>query len=359
MKISFTCNNIGTGGAERVICSLANKMAEEGIDVQITCYEKLPSFYYDLHPRVQIKELDPLINKRRGFIKRKLAGLINVIRLYKSLRKSDRVVSFYTRQNCYSIIVCKILRIPIICAERDHFFMSDSKINHIMRKLCYPMATGFIHQTSMVRDYLRSHEGVKCNDVIIPNPLWIKDFPPRTPQRGKIIAVGRICNQKNYEGMLRAFSLVYKIKRNVSLHIYGHGDSSALQDYAKILGIEQNVFFEGKSENIIDCYKTAEIFVMSSHGEGYPNALMEAMAMGVPSVSYDCPAGGPHDMIEDGINGFLIAHEDEKMLATCIAKLLDNHELQTQFSKNAINLRVTNEFEQIYKQYLDYIISCH
>lgn len=359
MKISFTCNNIGTGGAERVICNLANKMGEEGYSVQITCYEKLPSFYYELHPNVSINELDPDINNRNSFVKRKTAGFINFVRLYKALKDSDRVVSFYTRQNCYSILVCKLLNIPIICAERDHFFMYDSKVNHIMRRLFYPMADGFIHQTNMVRDYLRKNEGVKSVDVVIPNPLWMKTFPDRTPQEGRIIAVGRLAEQKNYEGMLRAFSYIAKRNQNCSLHIYGSGDAMTLREYANGLGVGDLVFFEGNSENITECYKNAEVFIMSSHGEGYPNALMEALAMGVPSVSYDCPAGGPSDMIQDGINGFLVNHEDEKMLADRVCQLLDDSDLRERFSQNAISIRKDNFFDTIYKRYMDFILSCH
>ena len=238
--------------------------------------------------------------------------------------------------------------------------MSDSKMNHIMRKVFYPLADGFIHQTHMVRDYLRMHEGVRCKDVVIPNPLWIKEYPERHPIGGRIIAVGRLADQKNYEGMLRAFSIVLRECPDATLHIYCLAFVE-VPPYPKSASSVKDIphrNFEGNSKNIIKCYQLAEVFVMSSHGEGYPNALMESLAMGVPSVSYDCPAGGPKDMIKDGINGYLIKQDDEDLLASRIIELLKNPEKRQFFSENAKKIRMTNQFDLIYDKYMDFINSC-
>ncbi|EPB8163298.1 glycosyltransferase [Clostridium perfringens] len=359
MIISFTCNNIGTGGAERVVCNLANQMARDGHKVRIICYEKLPSFYYALEDNVCIVELDPLINRRKKRWQRKVAGIINLKRLFDAVKGSDRVVSFYTRQNCYSILVCKLQRIPVICAERDHFFMSDGKINHRMRRLFYPHSDGFIHQTNMAREFLRNNEGVKCRDIVIPNPLWINDFPNREPVKGRVIAVGRLANQKNYEGMIRAFAIVVKKCPEAKLYIYGDGDlKKELLELVKNFHIDKSVVFAGITKNIVSAHKYADIYVMFSHGEGYPNALMEALAMGVPSISSDCPVGGPRDMISGGENGFLVPCGDEAALASRIIDLLESNELKEKFSKSAISIRESNRFDIIYNRYMEYIISC-
>lgn len=358
MVISFTCNNIGTGGAERVITSIANQMALDGHIVRIICYKKLESFYYELEAGVSIIELDPLINKRKSAISRKLAGIINLIKLYDAIKGSDRVVSFYTRQNCYSILMCKLRGIPIVCAERDHFFMNDGKVNHLMRRVFYPMADGFVHQTKMAQQYLRENEGVSCKDIVIPNPLWITDFSDRIPVDGRVIAVGRLANQKNYEGMIRAFKKVVERVPYATLHIFGDGDQTEYQKLITEKGLDNNVILEGLNKNIIGEYAKADIFIMFSHGEGYPNALMEALAMGVPCVSSDCPVGGPRDMIVNGINGFLVEHENEDELSNRIAQLLQSKELKETFSNNAIEIRESNRFATIYKRYMDFIVSC-
>ncbi|HEL1973671.1 TPA: glycosyltransferase [Streptococcus suis] len=356
MMITFTVNNIGTGGAERVVCNIANQMAKEGHIVRIVCYEKLQSFYYELEERVSIIELDPMINRRDKRWKRKLAGIFNLWRLFKAVEGSDCVVSFYSRQNCYSILVCKLRGIPIICSERDHFFLSDGKINYILRKLFYPHADGFIHQTQMVREYLRENAGVVCEDTVIPNPLWINTYPQREPVKGRIVAVGRLAEQKNYEGMLRAFKFVFEKYPHSRLYIYGAGDKSDLEILSRDLGMSEGVYFAGMTKDVIEAYRRADIFVMFSHGEGYPNALMEALAIGVPSISSDCPVGGPKDMITDGNNGFLVPCGDEKALADRLCILMTNQKLRDKFSANSIQIRETNRFELIYNLYLDYIL---
>ena len=220
MKISFTCNNIGTGGAERVICNISKRLAKDGHSVKIICYKKLDTFYYPIEKGVSIVELDHKINDRKSFVFRKFAGIFNFIKLFNAIKGSDRLISFYSRQNCYSIIACKLRKIPIICSERDSMFMNDSKINHILRKIFYPHSNGFIHQTSMARELLRANEGVKCDDIVIPNPLWIKEYPKRSPIKGNIVCVGRLDDQKNYFEILDAFKLVCDQNDYATLHLY-------------------------------------------------------------------------------------------------------------------------------------------
>lgn len=248
--------------------------------------------------------------------------------------------------------------IPVICAERDHFFMRDGIANHIMRKLIYPHADGFIHQTQMAREWLREKEGVRCKDVIIPNPLWINEFPERKPIYGRVVAIGRLAEQKNYEKMIRSFALVHKQCKDATLHIYGDGPlKTKLESLIINLDLTNSVFLEGITKNIIQVYRQAAIFVMFSQGEGYPNALMEALAMGVPAISSDCPVGGPRDMIRDGENGFLVACDNEEELADRIITLLQEPELCLKFSNNAISIRESNRFDIIYNRIMDYIRS--
>lgn len=356
MLISFTCNNVGTGGAERVICNLANRMAKDGHIVHIICYKKFDSFYYELEKNVSILELDPLINNRKLWIQRKLSGIINLFRLYHAIKGSDKIISFYTRQNCYSILMGHLRKIPVICAERDHFFLNDGKINHKLRNMLYPHADGFIHQTNMAQEWLRKNEGVQCDDIVIPNPLWIDDFPNREPIPGKIVAVGRLEKQKNYEEMIDAFYLVNQKRKEATLHIFGEGscrEELALQIDA--LGLRDVVFLEGMTKNVVEVYRQADIFVMFSHGEGYPNALMEALAMGVPSVSSDCPVGGPRDMIQNGKNGFLVPCSDKHAFSEKIIELLDNPDLRSAFSANSLSIRDSNCFESIYEKIMEYV----
>lgn len=358
MKITFTCNKLGNGGAERVISNISNQMIKDGHDVRIVCLEKFDDFYYPLDEKTEIAELDKKISGRKNWFRRKFAGIINFIRLNKAIKGSDIVISFYTRQNCYSILACKIHKIPIICAERDHFFMYDGRVNRILRRICYPLADGFIHQTKMAQEYLRENCGIKCRDIVSPNPLWITDFSERKPERGFVTALGRLAEQKNYPEMIDAFALVHKQLPYAKLHIYGYGkgtEREQLTEQIKELGLENTVILEGLSNNVGEVLSKSEVFVMFSHGEGYPNALMEALAYGVPAVSSDCPVGGPRDMIDDGINGFLVPCGDKAMLAERIIELLKDEEKRNVFSSNAVKIRQTNNFMKIYDGWMKYI----
>lgn len=356
MKIAFTCNKLGNGGAERVISNISNQMTKDGHTVRIICLEKFEDFYYPLEEKIEIVELDKKISFRKRWINRKLAGIRNFIRLNNAIKGEDIIISFYTRQNCYSIIASKLNRIPIICAERDHFFMEDGFVNKILRRIFYPLADGFIHQTNMMRSYLHDVCKVQCDDVVLPNPLWIDTYIDRKPQTGYVSAVGRLAEQKNYSGMINAFALVNKMNSCAKLHIWGEGcDKEKLQKQIDDLNLHDIVILEGLTKNIPEILARSEVFVMFSHGEGYPNALMEALACGTPSISADCPVGGPRDMIVDGENGFLVPCNDEKLLAERILLLLDNVQLREKFSEKSIKIREDNNFQQIYGKWMEYI----
>ncbi|WP_048766257.1 glycosyltransferase [Streptococcus cristatus] len=357
MRITFTCNNLNNGGAERVICNLANQMVKDGFDVRIICLKVMPSFYYPLDDKVEVIEIDKKNTTRKSFVKRKIIGILNLYKLIQSIKGSTCVISFYSRQNCYSILACRLLNIKIICSERDHFFLNDGKVNEILRRIFYPLSDGFIHQTNWAQCYLRQHCNIRCRDVVIHNPLWITEFPERTPQKGYILSVGRLDKQKNYSGLINAFAEVHKVLPYTSLHIFGEGPlKEQLKKQCLDLGIQDSVVFEGISKNIVKEYVKADIFTLFSHGEGYPNVLLEALALGVPSIASDSPVGGPREMIENNVNGLLIPCSDEKTLADSILYLLQNDERKNRFSSKSISIRETNEFKKIYNQIMDYIL---
>lgn len=357
MRIAFTCNKLNNGGAERVICNIANRMVQDGHEVKIICLCKTDSFYYYLDDAIAVVELDKSANNLdKSFLSRKIDGLKNLNRLKNAITGSDIVISFYTRQNCYSIFVCKLLNIPIICAERDHFFLQDGRINQILRNVFYPLADGFIHQTSMMRTELRNKSGVRCKDVVIPNPLWMTDFPPRNPIEGYVAAVGRLEDQKNYIEMIRAFAMAHEKAERLSLHIFGAGPMRKdIENFVESIGLQKVIILEGITKDIRTVFEKSDIYVLFSKGEGYPNALMEALACGVPSISSACPVGGPEDMINDGVNGILVPTNDVTALSDAIIKLVNDDQMKKKFSEESTVIRTTNEFTRIYRQWMNYI----
>jgi len=357
-KVAFTCNRLGAGGAERVITNLSNCLAKDGIKVYIICLDILSGFYYHIEHGVEIIQLDENQSDHKSWLSRKTNGLVNLYRLFSVFKKirPDVVVSFYSKQNCYSILCSRLLRIPVICSERDHFFLTDSKANHIFRKMFYKHANGFIHQTQWAKEYLEWTYSTPVDSIVLQNPIWLSDFPERKPVDGSLIAVGRLAKQKNYIGMIKAFSKVHDYYPHATLSIYGEGSQRGeLQQLINQLKMADNVFLKGQTNNVSECYAKADIFVMFSFGEGYPNALLEALACGVPAISSNCPIGGPASMIRQGENGVLVETDNEDELSQKLIELLGNPELKLHLSDAAREIRKQNSMNVIYSKFYGYI----
>lgn len=363
-KVFFTCNRLGCGGAERVICTLCNELAKNGVLCSIVCLDILEGFYYTTNDGVDIIQLDKNISKRQSWISRKFCGLLNLYRLYRLLKtkRPDVVCSFYSKQNCYSILCTKLLHIPVICAERDHLFLTDGRVSHFLRLIFYKHADGFIHQTEWVKEYLEEKYKVTSDSLVLPNPLWINSFPDRKPIKGNLIAVGRLYEQKNYLGLIRAFLKAHSlVKSNITLSIYGEGPSR--NEIEQLISDEEAqyiVMLKGRTDDVLTEYGKAEMFILFSHGEGYPNVLLEAMSCGVPCISSDCPIGGPAAMINNGVNGILVDSENEEELAQAIVNLHEDDDMQNKFSHKAIEIRKSNSLDVIFPlfyNYLQYIVA--
>ena len=220
----------------------------------------------------------------------------------------------------------------------------------------YPQANGFVFQTKEAQNYFK--DSIKNNSVIIPNPIS-DDFLNETYEpirRKEIVAIGRLNPQKNHKLLINAFKLVHQKFPDYILKIYGKGilqEELSLQ--IKELYLEEAVFLMGEVEHVNQILKGAGMFVLSSNSEGMPNALMEAMAMGLPVVSTDCPCGGPRFLIQDGVNGFLTDVGNIQALANKIIILLENPQLAERFALNAMNIIEHIKPERVYNQWRDYI----
>ncbi|OQA49173.1 MAG: GalNAc-alpha-(1-_4)-GalNAc-alpha-(1-_3)-diNAcBac-PP-undecaprenol alpha-1,4-N-acetyl-D-galactosaminyltransferase [Bacteroidetes bacterium ADurb.Bin302] len=359
-KVFFTCNRLGYGGAERVICSLCNEMANYDIKSSIVCLDVIDGFHYKLNNNVTVVELNKSVGKRSSWFSRKLWGFIYLARLFSLFKKErpDIVCSFYSKQNCYSILCAKLLRIPVVCSERDSLFLNDGKVNHLLRSIFYKYADGFIHQTKWSKEYLEYHYKTNKDSIVLSNPLWIKSFPERKPLAGYIIAVGRLTEQqKNFKGLIRGFIKASQILNSkIQLSIFGEGPSkNELESFIVEQGAQDIVFLKGQIDNVLEEYSKAEMFVLFSHGEGYPNVLLEAMACGVPCISSDCPIGGPASMIENGENGILVENENEDDLTQAIVNLHNDEALRKKLSEKAIEIRANNSMDIIYKAFYQYM----
>lgn len=254
-------------------------------------------------------------------------ALIRLVTLRRTIRKlkPDVIVSFLTNVNIAALVATVGLDVPVIVSERS--FPPRQKLSmywRILRRVSYWRAAAVVAQTDGVSRWLqRKCPGIKT--VIIPNPvvLPVQDGEPRLAPdiflaRGRrmILSVGRCVPEKGFDRLIEAFAQIAPELTDCDLVILGEGpERPSLERLCEVYGIANRVHFPGHVGNVGDWYAEASVFVMTSHFEGFPNALLECMAHGVPAVSVACDTG-PEDIVRDGIDGFLIANDSD---ATAIA----------------------------------------
>jgi len=319
-------STFGSGGAERVITIIANHWAAN--DQQVTLITLVPTktHHYALHAQVKRTELDLLGNSRNTVTAvwnnaQRLKWLRNAIRA----STPDVVISFIDTTNVLTLLACVGLRIPVIVSERSHpdYHPIGSAWTRL-RSLVYRHADGIVVQSHGLRDWARGF--VKDDAVhIIPNPVKpvLNGYPSHRQGSGRtIVAMGRLASEKRFDLLLRAFCQCAKAHADWSLILIGEGEERrSLETLTRELGLEDRVKFPGLVPDPTSILHGADVFVLSSSYEGFPNALLEAMACGLAVISTDC-GSGPREIIRNGVNGLLVAPNDGDALAEAMDRLM-------------------------------------
>lgn len=201
-------------------------------------------------------------------------------------------------------------------------------------------------------NYKSFHPAVTIIANLTPLPLRMDTGVSKTSKN--IVSIGRLTYQKGYDLLIDAWSLVESKYPNWSLHIYGEGeDRDKLEKMITDKSLE-NVALKGLTSKIQAVYDNAAFYVMSSRFEGLPVVLIEAQSRGLPIVSFDCPSG-PAEIIENGVNGYLVQNADIKALANRISYLIDNKQIRQDFSNTALMSAKRFDPEVIIKQWVDLI----
>lgn len=238
--------------------------------------------------------------------------------------------------NFRSIIASILTKTKVIISVRN---MPEKEymgfLGKIISKYILPVADGCVFQTAEAAKYFKKR--LRKKSTIIPNPVDKKFFEiERDSKFGQIITVGRLTEQKNQKLLIDAFKKVHNRYDNIRLLICGDGEKKIqLEKYIKKNDLEDCIRLCGNVENIEEYLQKAFLFVLPSDYEGMPNALMEAMAVGLPVISTNCPCGGPRGLINNRVNGVLIPVRDEDLLCAAIINLLENPELANFLGKNA------------------------
>jgi len=353
MKITIFISALSGGGAERVACNLANHLRMFGHEIELlTMMEKSPAELLVegvVHtPLLTINEKShPLINN----IKR-------IYRLRKHMKKpnTDAYIVMLPITIELMLRLSRLTQAPIIMSERADPKRYSVRTQRKLRRLV-SRASGVIFQTDEICAWYQSYmDDVK--GVVIPNainPVFIRT--PYTGERKKtIIGVGRLTEQKNFALLIRAFARIADQFLDHKLVIYGKGRLlGILTALADELGVGGRVEFPGYAENMPEILEKAGMFVLSSDYEGMPNALMEAMALGVPCVSTDCGGGGARFLIKDGVNGLLVPQGNEEAMAEAMRSILENPVKAAMLAENSRKLQQTLAPDKVYGEWEKFI----
>ncbi len=357
LKIAICIPSLGSGGAERVTSILANKLVEHGYDVNIVMLTRMLCVY-PLSDKVKTQSLDCDGDANMPFVKRFAARLKKIRGAIKNL-SPDVVISFMSETNIDVCLALLGINIPVIVSERnDPAVDPRSKVKQFMRKIAYLKPRGFVFQTPDAKSYFSKR--IQKKSRIILNPL--SGTLPQTHEgerEKRIVAVGRLNKQKNFPMLIDAFSGFVGTHPEYVLEIYGEGLlEEKIKSYICSKNLDGKVLLKGFCRDVHERTNSAQMFVMSSDFEGMPNALLEAMAQGLPCISTDCPCGGPRMLIEHNENGLLVPVNDGEKMLEAMSYMAENPEEAKRMAQNAIRIRERTDVNAITEQWLEMINSC-
>ena len=343
-KIVFFIGTLGNGGAERVVSILTRQYVNMGLPVQIVLYYDQEPFY-DIHPDVSITYIE------RETKSKNLLKNLRWLRRY-FIQNADVVVSFLAQFNMIALAAAFGTKIPVVVADRnDPRHMPKQGPVRLARNWLYHLADTVVVQTQHNKDYFSKSLQKKCK--IIYNPVDLQEYQGlalRTEKKYRIVSAARLMKQKNQLMLIDAFAQIKKDFPDYSLTIYGEGPfRDTLEQRIKERKLEDSVSLPGKVQNVFDCIADAQLFVLSSNFEGMPNALIEAMCLGLPVIS--TKVSGATDLIEHGKNGLLSDVGDTGQLAQCMKQMLGDPELRLNCSQNALEINERLHIDAILRQW--------
>ena len=324
-KVMISVTTLTGGGAERVVSVWANQLVSVGYDVSLLLYGRSENEY-------SIDNSVKIYTVADTYADYKQLGYFERLKRMRSLVKKvspEVVINFLPRMQIWMMMATFGLKMRRIETVRVSPWVYD-KINageRYLWKFCFNLADATIVQTAEQAEYF--NKKVQRNCVVIPNPVSKQnvDNPKEvySDKQVNFVAAGRITEQKNYPLMINAFKIAKAKCPDLKLSIYGTGEDSYIAKIQQIIdenALSEDVKLMGRTTDMLTAFRGADAFLMTSDYEGMPNALLEAMATGLPCISTNCRTG-PRDMIDDGENGFLVKVGDAESVAKAIIKVAD------------------------------------
>lgn len=351
MKIAFLNTNLNIGGSERTVEYLANSFCKK-CDVDVISMDGSNKFLF--FEEVNLVKLN-IPYQYNNAINKIILIFRRFLKIFQYLKRSRP--NIIVCMQCENIKYIKCFQIifhyKIVVSQR-----SNPKKSHYTRYL--RKADGIIFQTKRAKNYYSKN--IQAKSVVIQNaignPLVSEIKRPEIADQ-EIVALGRVVEEKDYKTLIDAFCIVNKKYPEYRLAIYGDRPSEYSKMIHKYINdmpcVNRINIYPVSSDALCEVAK-GECYVLSSVSEGMPNALMEAMAIGMPCVATDCN-NGPAELIENGVNGILTPIRNPQFMAEAIIKIIENKNFADKLSANAIKIKDTNSIEKISAKYFKYISS--
>ncbi|MBD2773231.1 glycosyltransferase family 4 protein [Iningainema tapete] len=327
MRLTLVIPSMTSGGAERSMSIMANYWAAKGRKITLlTLDDGSESPFYNLEPSIKHIPLGIAANSANILIAiQNNWQRIQVLRSAIIKSQPDTVISSLPSTNVLTLLATRGLNIPVVVNEQNYPLLDNTGIWRKICQLIYPQANRVVFITERALNCFPPK--IKSISTVIPNPAVIvsnENSSVKLLDKPSLISIGRLTSQKGFDILLKAFAKLEKAHPQWTLTILGEGELRPdLEALRNQLGLLERVNFIGRVKNPYDFLKQADIFVMSSRYEGFPLALCEAMACGLPVISTDCPSG-PAEIICEGMNGILVPNEDVSALAVAMDRLISD-----------------------------------
>jgi len=350
-------NSLQKGGAERVMANLADYLVNRGhLVTLVTEYQW--EVEYPLNPYAKRILSDITTTEVTN------SRIINIWRRLKKLRriwkseKPDIILSFIGENNLKAVMTSRFLNIPVVvsvrCAPHTEY---PGWFRRTLANVLFSLADGVVYQTN---EYYSFFAGTVNRQAIVlkntMNPLYFR--PRYSGERKKVIVnTSRTVDYKNQRLLIKAFARIADKFPEYKVIIYGDGDlRKILQNEVDELGLSERIFLPGISDRLHEDIYQAAIHVLTSDYEGSPNALIEAMLLGLPCIATDCEGGGPKELIKHGVNGLLTPMKDVDKMTENLQYLMENPHIAEQLGIEAHKIQDEYKLEKIADSWEQYLL---